>query len=310
VFSSRPRDLTRAVNMPGVRRRVVAYVPEKAATAQCLDTHGDVLAYAKLYAEDNQARSVRNHCALYHRLSTDDPYLRLPRVLGYAAPQRLLFLEPQMGQRVTDLRGVALRTGLRQFGAAVARFHQLPAPPVVSRFTRLDLDHLVQAAGLIGQARPDVAEHAANLVKLLAEHRHSPTAAPVCLHGDVHAKNGIAQHGRVALIDLDQVALGPAAAELGSFLASLHYWRCVGLLTSIEEREHEAAFLEGYATVGSLPDTDAVRWYTAAALLSERALRAVNRIREQGLLHLPKILTTARELLLDSCVGGHSPLEG
>lgn len=299
TLSSVPQRLAHSMNMPWVNSRVVAYAPEKSATVQCLGTSGETLAYAKMYAGGDGVPSVRNHCALYHSLSPEEPYLRLPRILGYVAPYHLLCIESQDGQRIIDLRGAALSRGITRLGTAVARFHQLPAPPEVSRFTRLDFDHLIQAASLVSQARPDTAEHAATLVNLLSQRWQSPTTAPVCLHGDVHAKNGIVQDDRIALIDLDQVALGPAAAELGSFLASLHYWCCIGLLSSATRDELEAAFLEGYAMVSPVPECHTIRWYTAAALLAERALRAVNRVREQGLLHLGEILVTAQKLLVE-----------
>ncbi len=299
VLLSPPASCTELVGGQWSRHRLVAYAPEKGATAQCLSATGEVLAYAKMYAEDEDAHSIRNHCALYHSLPADDPYLRLPRALGYVARYRLLFIEPQVGQRLTDVPETMLPAGIEKLGAAVARFHQLPLPPVVSRFTRLDVDQLTQATSLIGQTRPDVADLAAALMNSLVAKQPPLTGTPVCLHGDVHSKNGIVQDDRVALIDFDQVSIGEAAAEIGSFLAGLHYWCCIGRRTPEATRTLEAAFLRGYTTVSPLPDVAVIRWYIAAALLAERALRAVNRIREQGLMRLREVLTTAVELLSD-----------
>jgi aminoglycoside phosphotransferase len=301
VLVSPPASCAELVGGQWSDHRLVAYAPEKGATVQCLNATGEVLAYAKMYAEDENARSVRNHCSLYHYLPTDDPYLGLPRVLGYVAPYRLLFIEPQYGQRLTEVPESALPRGIKMLGTAVARFHQLPPPPVVSRFTRLDCDQLIDAARLIGQSRPDVADLATELAELLLARHPSPRDPAVCLHGDVHGKNGIVQNDRVALIDFDQVALGPAAAEIGSFLAGLHYWCCIGRRTPEATQGLVAAFRDGYATVAPLPSREEVRWHIAAALLAERAHRAVNRIREYGLLHLPQILAHARALV----TGGH-----
>jgi Ser/Thr protein kinase RdoA (MazF antagonist) len=104
-------------------------------------------------------------------------------------------------------------------------------------------------------------------------------------------------NGGVTLIDLDQSAAGPAAAELGSMLALLHYnWR-TGLITRSRERELARAFLAAYARVRQLPTETSVSWHKAAALLSERALRSVNRIRPEGLHHLAQLLDDAREIL-------------
>ena len=297
VLLSPPTSGVELVGPQWHHSRLVAYTPEKGATVQCLSATGDVLAYAKMYGEDTEARSVRNHCSLYASLPTDDPYLQLPRPLGYMAQHRVLFLAPQHGPRLRDLPEATLPAGMETLGAAVARFHQLPPPPVVSRFTRLDNDHLLNAATCIGQVRLDVAASAAELAHILVTTRPSQTRALVCLHGDLHSKNGILQPDRLALVDLDQVALGDAAVEVGSFLAELHYWCCLGRVTPQTRQMLQAAFLRGYARVSPLPEVEALRWSIAAALLVERALRVVSRVREVELAYLPSLLEQARALV-------------
>ena len=48
-----------------------------------------------------------------------------------------------------------------------------------------------------------------------------------------------------------------------------------------------------------MPADARLRWYVAAALLSERALRAVNRIRPDGLALLGAVLSDARAALVE-----------
>jgi Ser/Thr protein kinase RdoA (MazF antagonist) len=126
-------------------------------------------------------------------------------------------------------------------------------------------------------------------------------AARVCLHGDVHLKNGLLQARRIALIDLDQMGTGPAAADLGSAMAGIRYH---ALVTDEIARgaRLQRALLDGYASLRELPDAHALRWHVAAALLSERALRAVNRIRPDGLAHLGAVLADARAALRGEAV--------
>jgi Ser/Thr protein kinase RdoA (MazF antagonist) len=119
----------------------------------------------------------------------------------------------------------------------------------------------------------------------------------VCLHGDVHPKNAVLSGDSLTLIDLDQCGAGPAAADLGSLLAALSYKRLTGLLSPARERELAESFLAGYADARALPSVASLRWHTAAALLAERALRAVNLIRTEGLRHLPEILAEAEKLM-------------
>src|SRR5207244_1686859 len=55
-----------------------------------------------------------------------------------------------------------------------------------------------------------------------------------------------------------------------------------------------------YRSVRALPPAHSLAWYTAAALLGERALRAVTRVRPRGLARLSTVLDmAARELPAD-----------
>jgi Ser/Thr protein kinase RdoA (MazF antagonist) len=184
---------------------------------------------------------------------------------------------------------------MRRFGAALACLHSVPVPDGLPSFERLDAAQQAPAAEIVGLARPDVAAAAARLAGELADEAR-PGEAPVCLHGDVHLKNGLLDGRRVALIDLDQAGSGQAAADVGSILAGLRYR---ALVTDERARGEKlrGALLEGYASLRELPDPAVLRWHVAAALLTERALRAVNRIRPHGLAHLGAVLNDARAVL-------------
>src|SRR5262249_56162422 len=113
--------------------------------------------------------------------------------------------------------------------AARAPCAALAPRPGGPRFARVDPDQLAKAAGMLARARPDVAPEAEALAAQLGR-REPRGGPPVCLHGDVHLHNGILAGDRVALIDFDKLALGPAAVDLGSFLSLLRYHTTVGLL--------------------------------------------------------------------------------
>ena len=98
------------------------------------------------------------------------------------------------------------------------------------------------------------------------------------------------------LLDLDQCARGHPAADVGSLLAALRHRRLVGALTPAQQDELESAFLAGYAEHAEV-DPAALRWHTAAALLVERAERAVHRVLPTSLARLPALLLEADELL-------------
>jgi aminoglycoside phosphotransferase len=297
-------DVSRAA--PGVRSfvprwsssRLVAYAPEKSATLACLDDSGRILAYAKVSASDQAEHDFKRYRSLESALPAASPHLRLPRALGYSERHRTLFLEPIAGRRLADPDGAQPTRDLRRLGAAIATLHALDAPdatPVFNRFTRLH-----ETAQLLGRVRPDLAERAIALADLLTATRSSALQDPVCLHGDVHPKNAIVSGDRVCLIDVEDLAAGPAAADIGSFLAGLAYFRCRDAAagdprTDILLRGYE--FLRGYAAVRPLPDAAAIAWLTSASLFVERAFRAVTRIRPLGLDHLDRLLADAATLV-------------
>ena len=268
----------------------VAYVPEKCATVRCLDRNGQALGYAKMYA----AASAQNIYTTYLQLASACTGVVKP--LAYSEPYRLLLLEAVPGARIADLKHKKLIDGFAGLARTLASLHSAPIPGQLPRFHRHDLDRLRKCACIVGIARPDVARVAGQLSEDLRS--TLPPADPlVCLHGDVHPKNGIALNGLVTLIDLDQSATGPAAADLGSMLALLHYnWR-IGQITRSRKRQLASSFLDAYAACRPLPAEKSLSWHTAAALLSERALRSVNRIRPEGLRQLSQLLNDAREML-------------
>jgi aminoglycoside phosphotransferase len=289
--------VSRLLGRPIASTELAAYAPEKSATAACLDPEtGRAIAYAKVFASAEElAASHTAHSAIFALLGTAHSALRVPAVLACSQADRMLVVEAVEGRRIDTLRGPELDDAMRRFGAALATLHCLPVAAALPRFERLDADRQAEAAAIIGRARPDVAGPAALLANELRIEAPAP-GAPVCLHGDVHLKNGLLQGRRLALIDLDQVGVGPAAADVGSALAALRY-RALVSDESARGARLERALLEGYASRADLPGPESLRWHVAAALLSERALRAVNRLRPEGLAHLGAVLTAARRTL-------------
>lgn len=297
VLREVPAELARLFAPEWTHSRLVAYAPEKCATAQCLDESSRVVAYAKVYAGDEGLRVYRTYVELTRQLKQGSTALMLPRALAYDDARYTLLLEPVEGSRVADLDAEELPRGYRQLGAALAALHDLRAPEGLPAFERLTPARVSHAARVIGDARPDVRREASELAAEL-ERRYEMSAAPrVCLHGDVHPKNFIARGGAFTLIDLDQCAVGDAAADLGSLLASLTYGRITSGAPQPSTKPLGEAFLSGYATARALPSTRSLRWHTAAALLAERALRAVNRVRPEGLARLRELLAAASDVL-------------
>jgi aminoglycoside phosphotransferase len=271
------------------RSELVSYAPEKAAIVRALDARGGVLGYAKLYVEDGAVRARALHMAL-----ADVAGVRTPRVLGSAG--HVLTVEAMPGSPLSSFRNGELVEGVHALGQALAAVHSAPLP-AAPRFARLDLSRLLKAAELIGRAQPAVSPELQSLAALLEARSHDAEGDTRLLHGDVHLGNAILAGESLALVDLDAVSLGSPAADLGSFLACLRSARVTGRLSAPLERTLGDALRDGYRQGRPLPAVEAIAWHTSAALLAERALRAVNRVRADGLTHLPSLLHEAKAVL-------------
>jgi aminoglycoside phosphotransferase len=264
-----------------VTTRVVAYAPERSASAQCLDGDGRVVAYAKLQGGEAAGRDRRGLAAL--AAAADDPDLRIPRLLG--ATDDTVLLEPVPGRSLDTLPDAQLPGALRRLGAALGALHTLSPPPEI-RFNRLDGGRLATAAAVVARARPDAAAAAERLLSRLVV-RRDDWGPDVCLHGDANLRNAFLAEDRVALIDLEDVSAGPAAADLGQVLAVL-------LARGVDAGD---ALLAGYARRAERPDAAALRWHTAASVLGRVALPAVTHVRPDLLARLPALLDAAGALL-------------
>jgi hypothetical protein len=288
-----PPALADLLDSQWVRSRLAGYASEKCATVQCLDKEEKVLAYAKIYA-GNEGQSC---FSAYESLFNFERAFRVPRPILYSASLQLLILEAIQGRRIADLSGKELERGFYSLGRALAAFHGAPIPEVVPEFTRFNPDRLQETRDTIALVRSDLRDSAQRLCESLLYGADAFVSPAVCLHGDVHPKNGILIDDQVVLIDLDQIARGPAAADLGSLLAALRYEAVIGTLSEADEQRLGEAFLTGYNVLRPLPEPRELKWCTAAALFAERASRAITRIRTQGLEKLPQLLNAAQEIL-------------
>ena len=280
--------LDRLVGRPGVRAQLVAYAPERAATAACRDGSGRVLAYVKLHW-DAAERERELAEAASAAVGPDDPRLQVPRVLGASAADGAIVLEPLPGRRLDGLGETELEPALHALGAALATLHRV-APPPERRFDRLDAERLAQAAELIGRARPECRTAAAELHARLLERTGDADAPAVHVHGDANLRNALFDGRRVALVDLEDAAAGPAAADLGFVLAGLLAARVQARTSAGGRAALEHALLDGYAGSAALPPAPCLRWHVAATALARVAVPAVGRVRPAALACLEPLL--------------------
>jgi aminoglycoside phosphotransferase len=272
---------------PWVHGDLVAYTPEKAATARCVAASGATLGFAKVQHDDAAQESVAVLRAVRCLVPAGAP-LRLPAVVAFLPEHHLTVLTPAPGTPLHGLPRAALPQAMARLGAALAVLHGRPVRGFRAS-TRLAPTGLQAAGDVVRMARPELAPVVDRLVcALLAS---APDAGPgVLLHGDLHPKNVLVDADGVSLVDLDQAGAGPAAAELGSTLARLWAPR-PGVPTDPATAALAAdALLDAY---GRPPARPVLVWHAAAALLVERAARAVSRVDVPTLAELDRVLATA-----------------
>ena len=291
-----PEELRDIEGREWVESRIVGHVPEKSVTARCLDRDQNIIAYAKIYAGEEGREVYDAYQEIHAALKNDVVQLRIPRALSYSERHHLLLLESVPGVSLSALTPADRKHAYLCLGEAIKRLHEVNAPSSTPKSTRLTPHGLTQAAEVIARVRPEVADVARRLAnKLIAQHEKLSHAEPVLLHGDLHPKNVLMHDERLFLLDIDQAATGAAALDVGSVIAGLRYEACAGLLADDDCSKLINAFLNGYGL--DEESRTSLRWYVAAALLEERALRAVTRIRLGGLQKLPEILTIAEAVL-------------
>lgn len=275
--------------------QLVEYAPERSATIRAVDAAGAAVGFVKAYAPGtvDVGALARRYAVVAGALAETPGGPVTPRPFGWAPTAGLLLLSPVPGHRWVDLPPVGLASTLHRLGAAFAAVHGIAPPPGLSSFGRLRQSRLRSSAALVAQARPDVAAAVTDVAARLAG--GPPAGEPgELLHGDCHPKNALVDGEQIGLVDLDQAGTGPAAADLGSLLARLHVDELVG---GPSAAPLAAAVSAGYAGVRPLPDDRSLRWHTAAALLAEQSMRAVNRVRLPVLDRLDALLELADAVL-------------
>lgn len=285
---------------PGAWRgsELAELAPERSATAAALDDEGRVIAYAKAYAPGtvDVAAFARRYGVAAAALD-GVPGVRAPRALAWSGTYDVLLLERMPGRRWDHLDADDQRTALRRLGTAIATLHGVdPTGCGAGTFGRLRPDRVARSCALVAQALPEFAPRIAAIADALAA-RPADRDRPVLLHGDCHPKNALAEPDGLALIDLDQAGLGQPAADVGSLLARLRHGVVLGETDASRADVLAGAFLDGYAAVRPLPDPAELAWSTTAALMAERAVRAVNRLHVNALATMEELVTLTEDLL-------------
>lgn len=298
------RRVGAASNWSGTQE-VVSYFPGHSCTvrvelAQSPGSEGDVVphVYGKVSYSEAGANALRGMAAL-NALQGSMPNLGSALALEYDAARRILWQAGITAPTLADCASSSTRDLplWRRVGAATAQLHA----SAVGGGTRLTLpalcDSIERGRDLVCSASPGLARAADSLALRLLVGAVDIDADPTAtLHGDLHSRNVLVGDDRLYFIDLDRIGQGPAIAELGSLIAERIASDCV--LGRPADLPVVHAIVSGYQRHSSLAiPRDQLDWHVAAALLRERAARAVTSLKPGRFESLPALIRTADGIL-------------
>lgn len=235
------------------------YRPERRYTGR-LVRKGRPRAVLKAYGPDDYGIAARGS-----RAFRTTPPLRVPKRIAKSEGRRLLLFEWMDGRLLEEAIGDPRLdpATFARVGRALARLHRQEAPRSPLRTRDLEASSLMRAAADLGSLWPPAAERAWALAADLGRRILRGPPAVTAIHGDFQAENVLLADDEVRVIDLDEVARGDPAIDVGNFLAHLELDVARGRLDGDRSETFREAFLEAYG----MADPARAGHATAAALL-------------------------------------------
>jgi Ser/Thr protein kinase RdoA (MazF antagonist) len=204
------------------------------------------------------------------------------RLEALAAPPRSLSLPTPLLRRAEglvlqafvpgrDLRELAVEPDVRPFEAAgcwLARLHALaPVDGLKLKTPAHELSKTEAWAHQVEMGLPALATDLSSVIVGLQRLVEAPAPEPVMVHRDYYPANILWDGARVWGLDFDQMALGDAAVDAGSFLAQLEKLAIRdGIAPSLHEPKTRA-FLNAYSTASGRDLGVRLRFFRAYTFL-------------------------------------------
>lgn len=173
----------------------------------------------------------------------------VPEVLHESAALRLVVLSEVAGAPLRDALVAGEVSECRRAGSALGAWHAFwlgAAPrPLQPHTCERELEILYRSAD---RADPVLAER----VRRAAPSLSAEWPIETVVHRDLY-EDQVVLGPRVGLVDLDDVALGPAELDVGNLLGHVHL---LALRSGHDLRPEERALLDGYAAAGPALDDD------------------------------------------------------
>jgi aminoglycoside phosphotransferase (APT) family kinase protein len=194
--------------------------------------------------------------------------LRLPRLVRAREHRGLLAYEWLDGRRLDALVAVGDGTDVAPaLAAALAELHAQAPTALPVRRARVEAERLVAAAEATAVAGPATARSASRLAARLAGGLVDTSAASGAVHGNLSVDQVLVRRASIALLDLDEAAIGERASDLAACLADLELRVLDGRLDGEAAGTFGEALVDACRRDGLDVTEERIAALTAAALL-------------------------------------------
>ena len=210
-----------------------------------------IVKFYKRYSA-NRTRSETITRALHQGTFGRSEKIAVPEIIGNLPGWNALVMEDIKGVPLSDLTGAEQVSGMFMAGQALSKLHQSPFRTEQEFGVDNEISLLTGWSDLVGQVFPDDAKNFDNAMHhACALINHYRDYVPTLIHRDFHEKQLLVNGDRANLIDFDTTCVGNPAQDVGNMLAHLTMRE---LQFDQDQRENVAAFLNGYESIGKLPD--------------------------------------------------------
>jgi thiamine kinase-like enzyme len=283
---------------------IAQYVPEHRVCAR-VDLQWQVAGrlcrqtvYAKSSREPDGAVAHALLAALQASAAWRTGHLRTPRAVLWQPEFDLHWQQALPGRAVLDLAPAQAAHLAAPLGAQLAALHATPVATqreLTASSLRARLHEVNHVLGSLLPASQEALHCAVSLLEAgLGNLDRMPAAT---LHGDLHARNILAEDGQLGLIDLDGLRRGPAVLELGAWIADGMYRALLENAAPARDSAAWQALLDGYGSAnGQVPHPRELAWATAWNLLCQRAWRCVVNLKPGRYAIAPRLVELARDV--------------
>lgn len=260
---------------------------------------GTATVYAKTDIERSGAATLAVMQALYDSPARAQGRLCMAQPLLWQADTGLHWQAAVAGRVLQEVHADVAPHIAAAVAAQLAALHATPVPGLPALGVAALAQQVHDSAALLARVEPAWQPRLQPVVSWLQAGEAALADEPhVTLHGDLHLNNILVDGPRLALIDFDSMRSGPAAIELGGWIADMLY-RCA-LQRSDPHRAAPScrAFLAGYAQAANQPLIAAplLAWSVVHALLCKRAYRCVANLKPGRYAVVPALLAMAEAI--------------